>query len=204
MEAHAEDCILVPADADGAESREPVVFEDDGTGGDGSSRPSLGQQVQGDAKQVEFTLTRRGRDFVLRLGDRIAYRGVGGGPKVCRLGRVTQVDAARAQVGVHRYLPDASGVRVKWRLAFIAEDGALTLSEGTRPAHEAVSVREIISKIDLKRRRACCSLGQKVGQGSVLVAGQDARESVSRQHGCALDPRGPRGPLGRGTPRVAA
>ena len=151
MEAHAEDCILVPADADGAESREPVVFEDDGTGGDGSSRPSLGQQVQGDAKQVEFTLTRRGRDFVLRLGDRIAYRGVGGGPKVCRLGRVTQVDAARAQVGVHRYLPDASGVRVKWRLAYIAEDGALTLSEGTRPAHEAVSVREIISKIDLNR-----------------------------------------------------
>ena len=70
---------------------------------------------------------------------------------MCRLGRVTQVDAARAQVGVHRYLPDASGVRVQWRLAFIAEDGALTLSEGTRPAHEAVSVREIISKIDLNR-----------------------------------------------------
>ena len=100
---------------------------------------------------MEFTLTRRGRDFVLRLGDRIAYRGVGGGPKVCRLGRVTQVDAARAQVGVHRYLPEASGVRVKWRLAYIAEDGALTLSEGTRPAHEAVTVREIISKVDLNR-----------------------------------------------------
>ena len=33
----------------------------------------------------------------------------------------------------------------------IAEDGALTLSEGTRPAHEAVTVREIISKVDLNR-----------------------------------------------------
>ena len=57
MEAHAEDCILVPEDADGAESREPVVFEDDEVGGDDSSRPSLRQQVQGEAKQVEFTLT---------------------------------------------------------------------------------------------------------------------------------------------------
>ena len=78
--------------------------------------------------------------------------------------RFTHVYSALAHLGVHRYLPDASGVRVKWRLAYIAEDGALTLSEGTRPAHEAVSVREIISKIDLNRD----------------------------------------GPLGRGTPRVAA
>ena len=100
MEAHAEDCILVPPDAEAAQPREPVVFEDEDHEGGEVSRPSLGQQVAGEAKQVEFTLTRRGRDFILRLGERVAYRGACGGPKSCRLGRVTQVDQARAQVGV--------------------------------------------------------------------------------------------------------
>ena len=110
MEAHAEDCILVPPDAEAAQPREPIVFEDEGHEGGDVSRPSLGQQVAGEAKQVEFTLTRRGRDFILRLGEHVAYRGARGGPKSCRLGRVTQVDQARAQVGVHRYLPEVSGV----------------------------------------------------------------------------------------------
>ena len=67
---------------------------------------------------MEFTLTRRGRDFILRLHNRVAYRGARGGPKSCRLGRVTQVDQARAQVGVHRYLPKlcpASGSSGSWR-----------------------------------------------------------------------------------------
>ena len=106
MEAHAEDCILVPPDAEAALPREPIVFEDEDHEGGEVSRPSLGQQVAGKAKRVEFTLTRRGRDFILRLGERVAYRGACGGPKSCRLGRVTQVDQARAQVGVHRYLPE--------------------------------------------------------------------------------------------------
>ena len=115
------------------------------------SRPSLGQQVAGEAKQVEFTLTRRGRDFILRLGERVAYRGARGGPKSCRLGRVTQVDQARAQVGVHRYLPEVSGVRIKWALAYLKEDGSMTSSEGSRPSIETVSVKEVITKVDLNR-----------------------------------------------------
>ena len=120
-------------------------------GGD-VSRPSLGQQVAGEAKQVEFTLTRRGRDFILRLGERVAYRGARGGPKSCRLGRVTQVDQARAQVGVHRYLPEvSSGVRIKWALAYLKEDGSMTSSEGSRPCIETVSVKEVITKVDLNR-----------------------------------------------------
>ena len=115
------------------------------------SRPSLGQQVAGEAKQVEFTLTRRGRDFILRLGERVAYRGARGGPKSCRLGRVTQVDQARAQVGVHRYLPEVSGVRIKWALAYLKEDGSMTSSEGSRPCIETVSVKEVFTKVDLNR-----------------------------------------------------
>ena len=70
MEAHAEDCVA--PDAEAAEPREPIAFDDDGAEGGGEPRPSLGQQVAGEAKQVEFTLTRRGRDFVLRLGKRVA------------------------------------------------------------------------------------------------------------------------------------
>ncbi|CAK9046219.1 Retrovirus-related Pol polyprotein from transposon opus [Durusdinium trenchii] len=63
-EAHAEDCILVPADSS-EESRAPIVFDEPGDEG-----PSLGQQASGEARQVEFTLQRRGRDFVLRIGDK--------------------------------------------------------------------------------------------------------------------------------------
>ena len=68
----------------------------------------------------------------------MAYRGARGGPKSCRLGRVTQVDQPRAQVGVHRYLPEVSGIRIKWALAYLTEDGSMTTSEGSRPAIEAV------------------------------------------------------------------
>ena len=81
----------------------------------------------------------------------MAYRGARGGPKSCRLGRVTQVDQARAQVGVHRYLPEVSGVRIKWVLAYLKEDGSMTASEGSRPALETVSVKEVITKVDLNK-----------------------------------------------------
>ena len=90
-------------------------------------------------------------DFILRVGERVAYRGARGGPKSCRLGRVTQVDQARAQVGVHRYLPEVSGVRIKWVLAYLKEDGSMTASEGSRPALETVSVKEVITKVDLNK-----------------------------------------------------
>ena len=41
QEAHAEDCILVPADSS-SESRDPIVFEEDR-----DEAPSLGQQITG-------------------------------------------------------------------------------------------------------------------------------------------------------------
>ena len=70
LEAHAEDCILVPADADVADNREPVVFEDPKD----DEEPSLGQQAGGESKQLEFTLTRRGKAYTIRIGDKLAYR----------------------------------------------------------------------------------------------------------------------------------
>ena len=145
LEAHAEDCILVPADADVAETREPVVFEDPKD----DEEPSLGQQAGGESKQIEFTLTRRGRPYTIRIGDKLAYKR-SRGDKFCNLGRVTQVDEAQAQVSVHRYVPEVGGLRVKWRLAFLNEEGKVSV-EGTRPVLEPVKVVDIISKVDLNR-----------------------------------------------------
>ena len=52
LEAHAEDCVLVPVDADVADTREPIVFEDPKD----DEEPSLGEQAVGESKQLEFTL----------------------------------------------------------------------------------------------------------------------------------------------------
>ena len=145
LEAHAEDCILVPADADVADNREPVVFEDPKD----DEEPSLGQQAGGESKQLEFTLTRRGKAYTIRIGDKLAYRR-SRGDKCCNLGRVTQVDEAQAQVSVHHYVPEIGGIRVKWRLAFLNEEGKVS-AEGTKPILEPVKVVDIISKVDLNR-----------------------------------------------------
>ena len=173
FEAHAEDCVLVPADSP-AESREPVVFEEPQ-----DDAPSLGQQISGEAKQVEFTVQRRGRQFVLRIGERIAYRR-GPDPKVCFLGRVTQVDVAQAQVSVHRYLPDVSGLRVRWQLAYLDEEGQMGL-EGTRPALEPVSIKEVICKVDLSRDGILAAgSARKLDKG-----GYSLRDRVSRSGLCS-------------------
>ena len=37
---------------------------------------------------------RRGKDYALRIGDRVAFRRPGAGNKLCSLGKVTQVDEA--------------------------------------------------------------------------------------------------------------
>ena len=61
------------------------------------------------------------------------------------------MDEARARIGVHRYVPDASGLRVKWRLGFMDEEGKLTSGNGARPCVESVTVKEIISKVDINK-----------------------------------------------------
>ena len=169
-EAHAEDCILVPADSH-AESRAPVVFDDPGDEG-----PSLGQQASGEARQVEFTLPHRGRDFILRIGDKIAYRKVHV-HKVAHLGKVTQVDVAQAQVSVHRYVPDATGLRVKWKLEYLDEEGRCR-QEGTRPLHELVTIKEVICKVDLMKDGALAAgSARKLDKG-----GYSLKESGVRVH----------------------
>ena len=112
MEAHAEDCILVPPDAEAALPREPIVFEDedhDNGTREGLHRSSLGER------------------------SRFAGECYAGGPK-------SHVDASglRHSGGpipvalpwcVHRYLPEVSGVRIKWALAYLKKHGSMTSSE---------------------------------------------------------------------------
>ena len=93
---------------DSLEPQEPIVFAEDPP----DQASSLGQQVSGEAKQVEFVVQRRGKDYVLGIADRVAFRRPVTGSKVCSLGKVAQVDEAGAQIGVRRYIPDASGLRV--------------------------------------------------------------------------------------------
>ena len=40
----------------------------------------------------------------------MAFRRPGASNKMCSWGKVTQVDEARAQIGVHHYVPDATGL----------------------------------------------------------------------------------------------
>ena len=176
IEAHAEDCVLIPADSEVPESREPIVFEDDQEG----AAPSLGQQASGEAKPIEFSLTRRGRQFVLRIGERVAYRR--DGTKICYLGQVTQVDSALATVSVHRYIPEVGGMRVKWRLAYLDEEGQLGW-EGTRAALEPVTIKEIICKIDINRDGVlAASSARKLDKG-----GYSLQERVPAADVAALD-----------------
>ena len=140
----------------GLESQEPIVFAEDPP----DQAPSLGQQVSGEAKQVEFVVQRRGKDYVLRICDRVAFRRPGAGNKVCSLGKVTQVDEVRAQIGVHRYVPDATGLRLKWRLGFTDEEGRLTPGEGARPCVESVTIRRSFPRLTLTRMEFLPRLGR--------------------------------------------
>ena len=155
-------------------------------------------------QQVEFTLTRRGRDFILRLGERVAYRGARGGPKSCRLGRVTQVDQARAQVGVHRYLPGVSGVRIMWALAYLKEDGSMTSSEGSRPSIETVSPIGVEMRDDPDEQEQVRRLRERGSHTSAPVAPpkKAGRNKASR----ALEPENtpPTPPSGAGAEARAA
>ena len=108
--------------------------------------------------------------------------------KVCRLGKVTQVDQARAQIGVHRYLPEAGGVRIKWVLAYLDESGSLTTHEGTRPAHESISVKDVICKVDVNRDGVLAAASaRKLDKGGYSLQEQVAVALCSPDPGLDVD-----------------
>ena len=143
FEAHAEDCVIVPGDV---EERLPVVELDLSQDAQGAA-PSLGQRMHGQGEQYEFVMQRRGRQFVLRIGDSVAYTR---GAKVCKLGRVTQVSVAEGTIGVHVYRPLVGSLRVKWVLAYLDEHGEVS-ADGTRPSLDQVRLKEVITKADISK-----------------------------------------------------
>ncbi|CAL1170400.1 unnamed protein product [Cladocopium goreaui] len=145
VEAHAEDCVLVPADVDaeGPNPQAEVLLDD----GPPDEAPSLGQRLKGEGEPREFVMQRRGREFVLRIGDVVAYTK---GHKVCHFGRVTQVSVDEGMIGVHKYRPVTGSFRVKWVLAFLNEEGAVE-ENGTRPVIERIKLKEVVTKADISR-----------------------------------------------------
>jgi hypothetical protein len=144
VEAHAEDCVLVPDDAEEPLEHREVLLEEDPA----DAAPSLGQRVAGETGQREFVLQRRGRQFVLRIGDVVAYTK---GRKVCQFGKVTQVSVGDGTIGVHKFRPRAgSQLRVKWNLSFLDEEGQASF-DGTRPEIDQVKIKEVVTKADISR-----------------------------------------------------
>ncbi|CAJ1403243.1 unnamed protein product [Effrenium voratum] len=107
--------------------------------------------IKGETKQVEFTMKRRGKQYVLKIGDVIAFR-KGYGPKLCAIGRVTSAAVSEGVVHVHKYAPEIGGLRVKWCLLYLDQQGQESLApEGGRPCIEEVKMSLLITKVELSR-----------------------------------------------------
>ena len=107
--------------------------------------------IKGETKQVEFTMKRRGKQYVLKIGDVMAFR-KGYGPKLCAIGRVTSVAVLEGVVHVHKYAPGIGGLRVKWCLLYLDQQGQESLPpEGGRPCIEEVKMSLLITKVELSR-----------------------------------------------------
>ena len=96
-------------------------------------------------------MKRRGKQYVLKIGDVIAFR-KGYGPKLCAIGRVTSVAVSAGVVHVHKYAPEIGGLRVKWCLLYLDQQGQESLApEGGRPCIEEVKMSLLITKVELSR-----------------------------------------------------
>ena len=59
-------------------------------------------------------MTRRGRPYVIRLGDMMAYQSGGQDAKICKVGRTVAVAAGEGTVTLHKYGARTGGPRVRW------------------------------------------------------------------------------------------
>ena len=136
--------MLVPDDVEDPVEVPGVLLEEDPA----DAAPSIGQRIAGEGEQREFVLHRRGRQFVLRLGDVVAYSK---GRKICQFGRVTQVSAADGNIGVHKFRPRAGDqLRVKWLLSYLDEEGQPSL-QGSRPEIEQIRLKDVVTKADISK-----------------------------------------------------
>ena len=120
---------------------EPVKFEDSVADGPRSVTDLRSKP------QSEFTITRRGRPYVLRLGDVMAYHSTAGDGKICKVGRVVAVAAGEGTVTVHRYGARTGGLRVRWAPVYLNREGVETFEPSERPSLDCCDNQEIDHQI---------------------------------------------------------
>ena len=145
--AHAEDVILLPKsedfDINPEGPPEPVKFEDSVADGPRSVTDLRSKP------QSEFTITRRGRPYVLRLGDVMAYHSTAGDGKICKVGRVVAVAAGEGTVTVHRYGARTGGLRVRWAPVYLNREGVESFEPSERPSLDVVTIKRLITKLEV-------------------------------------------------------
>jgi hypothetical protein len=143
--AHLEDCIVCPPDTTEVEAI-PIEFEAD----DGEAK-SVGQilQLPDKDKHEAFTLQRRGKAYVLRVGEHVAYSL--GYRKQCHVGRVLKVIHSDNSVVVHRFRPVVGGFRVSWRPVYWTSEREETFEQNADPCTETVTAKQLVTKLDLDK-----------------------------------------------------
>jgi hypothetical protein len=91
-------------------------------------------------KHDHFTLVKKGRQFIIRIGEFVAYQtGYG---KACRLGKVTVVSVVDAQVTLHSYGPIVGGLRIVWKPLYLAgPEKRVTFAQTDTPALDVVQAK---------------------------------------------------------------
>ena len=144
--AHLEDCIVCPPDAADAEERPPAIeFEAEQ---DAPPR-SVGEILQrsDQEKHEAFTIQRRGRAYVLRVGEHVAYSL--GYNKQCHVGRVTKVVHSDNSVIVHKFRPVVGGFRVSWKSVYWTADKEETFTGTSEPCLDTVLAKQLVTKLEL-------------------------------------------------------
>ena len=147
VHAHAEDVVLLPKtqefDMDPEGPPEPVRFEESTEDGPRSLTDMRSKP------QSEFTVSRRGRPYVIRLGDMMAYQSGERDAKVCKVGRTVAVAAGEGTVTLHKYGARTGGLRVRWAPVYLTREGEESFSHSDRPSLDVVTIKRLITKLDI-------------------------------------------------------
>ena len=147
VHAHAEDVVLLPKtqdfDMDPEGPPEPVRFEESTEDGPRSLTDMRSKP------QSEFTVTRSGRPYVIRLGDMMAYQSGGQDAKICKVGRTVAVAAGEGTVTLHKCGARTGGLRVRWAPVYLTREGEESFEHSDRPSLDVVTIKRLITKLDI-------------------------------------------------------
>jgi hypothetical protein len=141
IQGHMEDLIKCPVDLCDLEYERQRLTLDATEPAEGAAarQRSIGQILKntGLPKQQSMEVKRRGKQYVLRVGEYIAYA-PDDRRHICTIGKVVRVMEAEESVSVHRMGPESSGFRAHWQPLYIGDrsnSSALGFA-GTQPVLE--------------------------------------------------------------------